>query len=178
MPPCLARCTSLFFFAAAFCVTSGAQIRSVYTSVGEKSCKTIRTEPEDGAEYEGECPGVGGYKLRLLEGDLRQSLDVVTPAKKNYQLAFWNISSAFSYIGSRIEWRIKGKSPIAVIARFNASEDPENPEKRTSYLVVAKISKDQICVTDLIKPSRTQNADARKAADSSASRPCRRTESP
>ena len=173
-----ARYTTLFLSVAAFCVASDAQIKSQYTRVSEKACKTLRTDPDEGAEYEGECPGVGGYKLRLLEGDLRQSLDVLTPAKKTHQLAFWNISSAFSHIGDRVEWRVKGKTPIALIARFNASEDPEKPDKHTSYLVVSKITKNEICVTDVIKPSQTQNEEARKAADSSASRPCRRTDSP
>ena len=173
----LFRGSALLILFTAFHPVSDAQIRSEYTSVGEKSCKTIRTEPDEGAEYEGECPGVGGYKLRLLEGDLRQSLDVVTPKKKTHQLAFWNISPAFSYIGDKVEWRMQGKMPIALIARFDASEDPANPEKRTSYLIVTKITKNEVCVTDVIRPSQTQNAEARKAADSAGSRPCRRTES-
>lgn len=172
----LFRGTAILVLFAAFHSASEAQIKSVYTSVGEKSCKTLRSEPEEGVEYEGECPGVGGYKLHLLEGDLRQSIDVITPAKKTHQLGFWYISAAFSYIGDRVEWRVKGKIPIALIARFNASEDPENTEKRTSYLVVSKITKTEICVTDVIKPSRDQNAEARKAADSAATRPCRLAE--
>ena len=178
MPRILPRCIFIFISVGALCVASDAQIKSIYTSVGDKSCKTLRTEPGEGTEYEGECPGVGGYKLHLLEGDLRQSIDVITPANKTHQLGFWYISTAFSYISDRIEWRMKGKIPIALIARFNASEDPEDPERRTSYLVVSKITKDEICVTDVLKPSRTQNAEARKAADSAGSRPCRRTESP
>ena len=170
--------TVLLMLLLSVTTVSDAQIKSVYTSVGEKSCKTLRTDPEEGAEYEGECPGIAGYKLRLLEGDLRQSLDVVTPAKKSFQLAFWNISSAFSYIGDRVEWRMKGKTPIALIARFNASEDPGNAEKRTSYLIVSKITKDEVCVTDVITPSPNQNREARKAADSAVSRRCQRTDSP
>ena len=172
------RCAVLLIAFAAFCNVADSQIKSVYTSIGERSCKTIKPEPDEGTEYEGECQGVGGYRLRLLEGDLRQSIDVITPAKKTHQLGFWYISAAFSYIGERVEWRMKGKTPLALIARFNASADPNDPERRTSYLVVSKITKDEICVTDVIKPSRTQNADARKAADSAGSRPCRRTESP
>jgi hypothetical protein len=73
---------------------------------------------------------------------------------------------------------MSGKTPIALIFRFNASEDPENAGKHTSYLVVAKVSKDEICVTDVIKPGRNQNLDARKAADTSATRPCLKVDSP
>ena len=172
------RTIAIVVLAVLLCASAHAQNKSVYTSLSEKACRALKVSDDEGSSYEGECPGVGGYKLRLLEGDLRQSIDIVTPGKKTHQLAFWNISSAFSYIGDRVEWRMKGKTPIALIARFNASEDPENAEKRTSYLIVSKITKNEICVTDVIKPTTTQNADARKAADSAASRPCRRTDSP
>ena len=157
---------------------ASAQFTSRYTDLSSKACKELKSTDEEGTSYEGECPGLSGYKLRLLEGDLRQSVDVITPARKTHQLAFWNISSAFSHIGDKAEWRMSGKIPIALIFRFNASEDPENAEKHTSYLVVAKVSKDEICVTDVIKPGRNQNLDARKAADTSATRPCLKVDSP
>jgi hypothetical protein len=161
-----------------FATAVSAQVTSRYTGLSEKVCRELKVSDEDGASYEGECPGVGGYKLRLLEGDLRQSIDVVTPAKKTYQLAFWNISSAFSYVGDKAEWRMKGRNPIALIVRFNASEDPEDPEKKTSYLIIAKITKQEVCVTDVLKPSPSQNEQARRTADLAPSRPCRRTDSP
>lgn len=155
-----------------------AQITSKYSSLSTKACKELRSADDDGTEYRGECPGVSGYKLRLLEGDLRQSIDVITPSKKIHQLAFWNISGGFSYIGDQAEWRMKGKLPVALIVRFNVSEDPENADKRTSYLVVAKITKDETCVTGVLKPTRSQNFEARKAADRSAARPCLKRDSP
>jgi hypothetical protein len=159
-----------------FSSTFSAQITSRYTGLSEKVCRELKVSDDEGASYEGECPGVAGYKLRLLEGDLRQSIDVVTPAKKTHRLEFWNISGAFSYVGDKAEWRMRGKTPIALIVRFNASEDPENAEKKTSYLIVAKITRREICVTDVLKPSPSQNAEARKAADQAASRPCRRAD--
>jgi hypothetical protein len=170
------RSVAILVIAVLFCASAHAQNKSVYTSVSEKVCKALKASDDEGSSYEGECPGVAGYKLRLLEGDLRQSIDIVTPDKKTHQLAFWNISSAFSYIGDRVEWRMRGKTPIALIARFNAGEDPENAEKRTSYLIVSKITKDEVCVTDVIKPSPTQNTAARKAADLAESRRCRSTD--
>ena len=157
---------------------ASAQITSKYTSLSSKVCKELKSTDEEGTSYEGECPGLSGYKLRLLEGDLRQSVDVVTPGRKTHQLAFWNISSAFSHVGEKAEWRMRGRTPVALIFRFNASEDLENTEKHTSYLVVAKVTKNEICVTDVLKPGRSQNLDARKAADSSAARPCRNVDSP
>ena len=175
--------TALPFLFAASLLLSGAavapaQITSKYTGLSNKVCKELKSTDEEGTSYEGDCPGLAGYKLHLLEGDLRQSVDVVTPARKTYQLAFWDISSAFSFVGDKAEWRMRGKTPVALIFRFNASEDPENPEKHTSYLLVAKVTKDIICVTDILKPGRNQNLDARKAADRSATRPCRKVDSP
>lgn len=174
----LAPIAALFLLLLFLSTAISAQITSKYTGLSDKVCKKLKISDDEGASYEGECPGVAGYKLRLLEGDLRQSIDVVTPAKKTHQLQFWNISSAFSYVGDKAEWRMKGKTPIALIVRFNASEDPENAEKKTSYLIVAKITRAEVCVTDVVKPSPTQNADARKAADGAPARPYRRTDSP
>jgi hypothetical protein len=62
--------------------------------------------------------------------------------------------------------------PIALIVRFNASENPEDSTKVTSYLVVAKITPQKICAVEKIAPGATQNEDARRAADASADKPC------
>ena len=155
-----------------------AQNKSVYTSLSVKACKELKAAEGEGTEYQGDCPGIAGYKLRLLEGDLRQSIDVIAPSKKTYQLKFWNISGGFSYVGDQAEWRVKGKSPVAIIVRFNVSEDPEKTDRRTSYLVIAKITKNEICVTDVLKPTRSHNFEARRAADRSAVSPCFRHDSP
>jgi hypothetical protein len=62
--------------------------------------------------------------------------------------------------------------PIALIVRVYANENPDAPEQRTSYLAVAKITPEKICVTTKIKASQTANAEARRAADASAAKPC------
>jgi hypothetical protein len=74
---------------------------------------------------------------------------------------------------------VNGKSiPKALIVRFVAtSEDPDSETFRqinTSSLVVVKIEKTSACVTDIVPPTvRNQNAEARKLADASASKPCK-----
>jgi hypothetical protein len=86
------------------------------------------------------------------------------------------ISDRFSHLGKKAEWRVsKAKgvvTPVALIVRFNASEDPAKPEKESSYLAVAKITNQEICITAKIAPSATANEDARKAADEAATKPC------
>jgi len=154
-----------------FC--ANAQKSSVYTSLSEKACKQMRSNPDEGGEYEGECPGIGGFKLRLLEGDLRQSIDVISPSKKRFRLAFWNITGAFNYVGQKAEWRMKGKTPVALIVRLTANKDPENINKTTSMLVISKISRSGACVTDVVEPIAKQNEIARSLADQATKKPCK-----
>lgn len=163
--------TISILFVAAFAVH--AQYSSVYTSLSTKACKEIRLNLDDGEEYEGACPGVGGYRLRLTEGDLRQSIDVMTPRKKRIPLAFWNITAAFNYVGQKAEWRLKGKTPMALIVRLTANKDPENIDKTSSMLVVSKVSATGACVTDVVEPVTKQNEIARKLADEATKKPCK-----
>jgi hypothetical protein len=108
-----------------------------------------------------------------MEGDVRMSIDVITPDGTAHELNYWSvITSGFSSLGPRAEWRMRGGRPIALIVRVNASENPENASQLTSYLAVAKITPREICVTDRIAPAPNANEAARTAADSSAGRPC------
>lgn len=155
-----------------------AKIESVYTDLNTKICKTLEQSQEGTGSYRGECPGISGYKLQVTEGDIRQSINVVAPNKKRYELDFFgNVSTAFSSVGEKAEWRVtrKGKTvtPMALIIRYNTSENQEDSSKLTSYLVVTKITKNEICVTDVVKPGVKANEEARKLADSSAAKQCK-----
>lgn len=150
---------------------------SVYTDLKAEKCKTVESNPDEGGSYRGECPGVGGYKLEVLEGDIRQSINVISPTGEKSELNFWStVSSGFSAVGEKAEWRVAGKGkkakPYSLIVRYNASENPEKPEKTTSYLVVVKIDGVSACITDIVKPSKDQNLSARKLADEAANKPC------
>src|SRR5436853_3810802 len=95
----------LFFLLAlwvfAFSAEASAQVSSVYTSTRTSACRTIRSTSDGAGSYEGECSGVGGYKIRLLEGDIRQTLNIITPAKKKFELDFWGFYGGFSSIGEK-----------------------------------------------------------------------------
>jgi len=172
---------SSFFLTLVFVIAATAQknnIESVYSDLNTKACKTLEQSDEGTGWYLGECPGIGGYKLQVTEGDIRQSINVVAPNKKIFELDLTgNVSTAFSSVGEKAEWRVtkKGKTitPSALIVRFNASENQEDSSKLTSYLVVAKITKNEICVTDVVKPGAKANEKARKLADSAASKQCK-----
>ena len=154
--------------------------RSLYTSVTPKSCRTIKSTSDEGGSYEGRCRGVAGYTLIVEEGDLRTNIKVVAPGGTARSLDLWTVvSSAFSSIGPRVEWRMAKRgsksTPVALIIRYNASENVDNPDKTTSYLAVAKITASETCVTDKILPGPNANANARRAADAAASKSCLKT---
>jgi hypothetical protein len=161
--------TALLLFGPAY-----SQATSIYTSTRASACKTVESSAEGSGWYIGECRGAGGYKVQLLEGDLRQTLNVITPARKKLELNLWDFYSSFSSVGEKIEWRMRGRSPIALIVRFVVS-DPENSQKGRSYLVVAKVGLTEACVTDIVAPGSGQNEEARQLADVAGTRPCRRT---
>ena len=154
---------------------AAAQNKSVYTSTTTKTCRTIHQSDKYAGSYEGECPGVGGYKLRLLEGDIRQTLNVITPAKKKFELQFWSFYGGFSTIGEKVEWRVKKGVPVALIARYNVA-NAEDSTKNTSYLLISKIGRTSSCVTDVVEPGPRQNERARELADAASGKTCKATD--
>lgn len=145
---------------------------SVYTDLTPARCKTVETHEETGGSVQ-KCPGVGGYELLVEDDDARQSVTVVGPGRKRHPLNYWQvITNAFSSVGEKAEWRVERKAgrvlPYALIVRVYANENPEKPEEKTSYLAVAKLTADEVCVTDKVKT----NEEARRAADASAGKPC------
>ena len=166
---------ALLLAAAATAVAQSNQ--SMYTSLVEKQCRKLKSAEAGDDGYEGRCRGVAGYALLLSEGDLRQNITVITPKGAKHSLELWDvISGGFSSVGPKAEWRMtmqNGKlSPVALILRYNASEDPDQPNKQNSYLAVSKITPTEICVTDKILPGPKANEDARRAADTATTKPC------
>jgi hypothetical protein len=153
--------------------TQGQPRKSVYTSLDAKQCRKLKSSNSEGGDYLGRCPGTAGYMLLVSEGDLRQNIEVVTPQGRKHSLELWSVvSPAFSSLGPKAEWRMSKSKPVALIVRYNASENPEKPDKTTSYLVVTKITPNEICVTDKLSPGPTANEDARRLADEAATKPC------
>ena len=166
---------TIFVFNCALAFPAPASsIVSVYTDLSPAKCKTIKVTRDPGSSVQ-KCAGVAGYKLLVLDDDARQSVTVVTPDGQEHGLNYWHVVTGyFSSLAKKAEWRMVKKSgklaPIALIVRVY--ENREAPNQRTSYLAVAKITPERICVTAKIKASKTANAEARRAADASAAKPC------
>src|SRR6185436_6528180 len=102
--------------------TAAAQSnRSVYTPLGDKDCRKIKSAEAGDDGYEGRCRGTAGYSLLLSEGDLRQNITVITPQGKQHSLDLWSVlSGGFSSLGPKAEWRLdKASAPVALILRYN-----------------------------------------------------------
>jgi hypothetical protein len=82
-----------------------------------------------------------------------------------------------STLYGEVEWRVATKDgkqvPIALMVRVPAREDNDNPKKvARSYFAVAKITPNEVCVTDRIPEGMQSEAEVRSAADSAQERQC------
>ncbi|MBD0369868.1 MAG: hypothetical protein ICV60_03375 [Pyrinomonadaceae bacterium] len=166
---------AICFTLACSAVVSAQAIQSVYTNF--KNCKTLERDDQAAGYLLEQCRGVGGYKLMVRSQDDRQDITVLTPRGSEQELNLGQIGGGgFSGLGEKAEWRVKregGKTvPIALIVRFNVVTDSSNPEKTTSYLVVSKITARQVCRIGEVDPGPNANEEARRMADSSATKPC------
>lgn len=146
-----------------------SQVASVYTTI-DKKCKTLYMQSKPIDSFEAECVGVGGYKVRLVGGDSRESINILTPSRHKFELNFWGLLYHFSSVGQKLEWRVKKGVPFALIARMSVDTDND---KTKSYLMVSKIGLKQSCVVDIIEPGPKQNEDARTSADGASGKPCK-----
>ena len=155
-------------------IVTAQTTQSVYTPLGDKQCRTIKSHEAGDDGFEARCRGAAGYTLLLSEGDLRQNITVITPQRKEQSLELWSVvSSGFSSVGPKVEWRIaRQNKPVALILRYNANEDATQPNKLLSFLVVTKITPTEVCVTERISPSPTANEEARRAADAASTKSC------
>ena len=147
---------------------------SQYTALGGADCELLKVDAEAGGSSK-RCPGVGGYRLIVQDSDARMSLDVLPPQGDAQPLALWHLASgAFSSLGERAEWRLDDAGqPAALIVRYNAYLQPEQPDRATSYLVVAKL-KPTPCIVEVVPAGANQNERAREAADAATGMTCRK----
>jgi len=140
---------------------------SQYTLLDD--CRVLVSKPEEAGYSSSECPGLGGFALRLINADARQNLFVKTPSGDEHSLRLSEAAgSGFSRIGERIEWRgtMEGRTfkPDAIVLRYYVVEG-EGAEE-TAYLLPVKLTSGPPCVADRFAPGQDQSKQARRAADS------------
>jgi hypothetical protein len=158
---------------------SNSTIESIRTDLSAAPCrKEIDKSDPDEIPYQ-VCPGVAGYTLIVRRVDSgRRSIDVVDPWQRRFPLNYQEFVTRYmSSLDGKAEWRIATKDgkpvPIALIVRVQAREENDNPARVTrTYLAVAKITRNEVCVTDRIPEGKRSDAEVHYAADSAQSRPC------
>ena len=145
---------------------------SSYTSIDENDCVTLDSDDLGSIQ---ECESFGDIGVRVVEGDIRQSI-ILTRKNREYILNFQSTTSiGFSTLGNKIEWRYENRKPKNIkgmIIRLEVNEDPEDLDKITSYLVVSKITPKDICIVGKILPQVNQNELARAMLGSKEELPC------
>lgn len=143
---------------AAAAPAKGPAITSAYTDLNLDRCKQLE-HGEEGDWSVWRCPGIAGVSIYIESGDGRYDIDAGTRDKDE----LW--SGPFDDIQKRVEWRLKGGKPFALIYRLTIAT-PEPP--RTSRLLVEKVGRGSApgCRTADI-PGATPDANrvARQAAD-------------
>jgi hypothetical protein len=151
-----------------------AQNKSVYTPLTDNRC-AVRIDSTVPGVMNGVCRGVGDYQLEILLDDERMSVNVIAPANEKFALDFWGHFRNFSSVGEKAEWRLRGRTPVGLIVRYDVS-DRGDGNKPTSYLMVSKLGPKGSCLVGIVKPGKNQNIEARKLADAASNKPCKTAE--
>lgn len=137
-----------------------------FTSLAD--CPLLESNPEEAGYFLYECPGESGYALRVIESDLRQTVEVVAPGgeRTGLELAV-GTGGGFSELGDTVEWRGTARdgvfAPDALILRHAVVTDPEGRNEVSDLVAVALAPAP--CVIARIAPGPGQNEQARQAAD-------------
>jgi hypothetical protein len=148
----------LFLIAAA---AAAAQPASAYTNVDLDRCRVV-SQVEEGASVTWRCPGHGAIPLIVLSGDDRFDVDA------GIDNGIWESPGRFSSPPSRVEWRLRGRRPFAIIYRLTLTG---HQEPTTSVLAVETVGRSGApgCVIAWIAGSMPNaNAVARARADARA----------
>lgn len=141
---------------------------STYTPFDLDKCKQI--EKADKFVFEGSwrCKGIKGYDIFQAGMDERSGSGFGKSADSNCALS--KTFSPFNTALSPIEWRMKGKTPIAAIERWSVIKDPEaGTNESVTWLVVNKLHDGTSCHMHYVSGSFPNANDvARRVADEKA----------
>lgn len=99
---------------------------SVYTALDLDRCRVIR-RVEEGESVTHECPGHMTVPLIVSQGDGRFDID----AGRDNEI--WESLDPFNHPGPRVEWRMRGRVPVAIIYRLIV--DHPRPDARSVLMV-------------------------------------------
>lgn len=136
---------------------------SADTEIDLPQCRVIAQDRESDS-IAWRCPGRGGVALFVSAGDGRFDVDAGIDNRE------WESLPELNELGPRVEWRLRGWRPFAIIYRLISADEALAPR---SVLVVETIGRPgrpgcQIAVIEGVAPEA--NARARAEADARAAR--------
>ncbi len=168
-------------FAKGICLADeilNGTVESVYTDLNYEACRELIDETDPNHTPYRLCPGVSGYQLisRTVDSG-RTSIEIVAPDKRIFPLDYQEfITRHMFHHGDKAEWRVMmrtgAKIPVALIVHVESHEGEDPAEVTHSYIAVAKITPEEICVTDRIPLTASSKMETRQMADSARDRQC------
>ena len=124
-----------------------AQVKQQYSSTKGAACRTAeKNKPKDEMPWTVQsCKGVGGFLVRIFDGDLRQTVSYgKTLAAAAKEPAAEQGFGPFNHAHDTIEWRLRDGKPFATIQRWfvadNENPGPDGRPKDVPVLVVQRLS--------------------------------------
>lgn len=111
--------------------TPPGRVTSVYTSLDVARCARTAHDEESGSAT-WRCRGHAGIPLFVMAGDDRYDIDA---GEDNGE---WEAPGRFSLPGPRVEWRLRGGRPFAIVYRLLLSG---NEQPNSSVLAVESIGR-------------------------------------
>ncbi|WP_407155471.1 hypothetical protein [Bradyrhizobium sp. STM 3557] len=121
------------------------------------------------------CRGKSGFVVSVDVVDMRQTVSIghtLAEAAKEPAAEAW--FAPFNSAAPRIEWRMAGSEPIAIIQRWQLADqtdqDKNGRPRDKALLIVTRLSPGGVCHVAYVDAAANPNANelARKAADESA----------
>lgn len=166
--------TSLIGLSAS--VSFAGNFESTYTDVSLDKCVTISSSEMDkefAIDYIiSECPGLGGYQVGVVGGDLRYNLSL---SYRGNEVQMPRLMQFHDVGSDKIEWRYerineangqRGIEYRALIYRLNESTvDKSGKQTDSSKLFVVRLNQSQSCTLGVIEQGKDMNKKARALAD-------------
>ncbi|HEX8364167.1 MAG TPA: hypothetical protein VF603_02665 [Allosphingosinicella sp.] len=154
--------------AAVTTVTGTAQAQrrgaatSAYTALDLKRCTVLSSNPDEGAGTDWRCPGYRGIPLLVAEDDLRFDINA------GVDTADFETASRFNSPGPRVEWRLRGGQPFAIIYRLVLSWNDLPKRTILGVETIGRRGRPGCLVAWVAASAPNANAVARQQADQRA----------
>jgi hypothetical protein len=148
---------------------------SSYSTIAAANCWSAEGKKNADDQSSRICRGKAGRVVSVSIDDLRETVSVGrdrTEAAKEPAAQAW--FGPFSSAAPRIEWRMAGSEPIAIIQRWQladqSDEDQNGRPRDKALLIVTRLSPGGVCHVAYVDAAANPNANelARQAADESA----------